>query len=154
MRDDALEGGAGRRQGPLRPALDLGHGQDQVRRCLVVLVDLSPLHRLRRTGEDIPSEFSHGLQPGGHGLHLGVVLVALPLLQRGDQGIHLALGLLIFNGEKHPGLDVHQLGGHGDELAGHLQIHLLPPGQPRHVLVADQGDGDVLDLHFVLAQQI
>ena len=27
---------------------------------------------------------------------------------------------------------IHQLGGHGDKLAGHLQIHLLPLFQPRH----------------------
>ena len=75
------------------------------------------------------------------------------LLQGLDQGVHLGLGLLILQGEEHPGLEVDQVGGHGDELAGDFQVHLPPLLQPGHILVADQGHGDVLDLHLILAEK-
>ena len=45
------------------------------------------------------------------------------------------------------------MGGHGDELAGHLQIHLLAPLQILQILVKDQGNGDILYLDLIFAQQ-
>ena len=45
------------------------------------------------------------------------------------------------------------MGSHGDELTGHLQIHLLALLQIRQILVKDQGNGDVLYFNFVFAQQ-
>ena len=45
------------------------------------------------------------------------------------------------------------MGGHGHKLAGHLQVHLLAPVQIGQILVQDQGNGDVLYLDFILAQQ-
>ena len=46
------------------------------------------------------------------------------------------------------------MSGHGDELAGYLQIHPLALLQIRLVLIQDQGDGDVLYLDLILAQQV
>ena len=75
-------------------------------------------------------------------------------LQGGNELFHLAHGLLVVDGQEHPGLDIHQMGGHGNKLTGYLQIQLLALVHPGQVLVQDQGDLDVLDLHFVFAQQV
>ena len=64
-----------------------------------------------------------------------------------------ALILAVLQGEEHPGLDEHELGGHGDELAGHLQVHPLAQLQVAEVLVQDQRDGDILYLDLIFAQQ-
>ena len=45
------------------------------------------------------------------------------------------------------------MGSHSDELAGHLQIHLLAPLQIFQILVQNQGDGDILYFDLVLTQQ-
>ena len=151
--DDIAECAHRRRQRPLRPAPDLRHGQHQITGLVGILIDLAPLDGLGIPGEDVAAELPHGAQLRCQGLHLDVMLTAAPFLQGLDQGVHLALGLGILNREKHPGLEIHQMGCHGDKLAGHFQIQLLPLFQPAEILVADQGDGDVLDLHFVFAQQ-
>ena len=78
----------------------------------------------------------------------------LPLLQGPDQGVHLALGFLVLQIQQHTGLNEHQLGCHGDELAGNLQIHPLALFQIRLVLLQDQRDGDVLYLYFIFSQQV
>ena len=75
-------------------------------------------------------------------------------LQSGDELFHLAHGLLVVDGQQHPGLDVHQVGGHGYELAGYLQVKLAALIHPLHILVQDEGDLDILDLQLVLAQQV
>ena len=151
--DDLGEGRLGGRHLPLRPVLDLRQRQDQVPRLVAVFVDLAPLHGLRAPGLDAAAELLHWLQALGGLADLGVALMAAALLQGLDQGVHLALGLLILQREEHPGLEVDQVGGHGDELAGDLQVHLPPLLQPGHILVADQGHGDVLDLHLILAEK-
>ena len=138
MLNDVLKSGPGRRQGPLRPAADLCHSQDQVPGFLGVQIDLAPLHGFRVPGENIPAKLLHGSKPLGHGLDLGIVLIAAPLLQRLDQGVHFALGFRVLNGQQHAGLDVHQMRGHGDKFTGHIQIHLLALGKPLQILVADQ----------------
>ena len=76
-----------------------------------------------------------------------------PFLQRLDQGIHLALRFFVLDGQQHTGLDVHQMGCHRHKLTGHLQIHLLTALQPTDILVANQRNRDILDLHLILAQK-
>ena len=44
--------------------------------------------------------------------------------------------------------------GHGDKLAGHLQVHLLAPVQIRQILLQNGGDLDILYFNFILAQQL
>ena len=76
------------------------------------------------------------------------------LLQRGHQLFQFGEGLLIVDGQQHAGLDIDQLGRHGDELAGYLQVQLPPLVHPGQILVQNEGDLNVLDLHLVFAQQV
>ncbi len=48
---------------------------------------------------------------------------------------------------------IHQVGSHGDKLAGHLQIHLLALFQIILVLVQYQRNGDILYFYFIFTQQ-
>ena len=49
-----------------------------------------------------------------------------PLLQGFDELVHLALCLFLLGfGQEHACLDVHEVGRHGDELAGDLHVHPL-----------------------------
>ena len=89
-----------------------------------------------------------------HGFDLGVVFIAAPLLQGLDQSVHLTLRLFVLNGQQHSGLDVNQMGSHGNKLAGYFQVHLLALGEPLEILVTDQRNGDVLDFHLIFAQKI
>ena len=141
-----------RRQLPLRPGLELPHGPQKVP-GLMVICDLHRLQRLRPPDTGAASKFSQGSQLLPHGFHVSIALSPAALLQGLDQGLHLALGLLVLDGEEHPGFQVDQVGGHGGKLAGGLQVQPLPLVQPAQVLVADQGDGDILNLHLVLTQQ-
>lgn len=45
------------------------------------------------------------------------------------------------------------MGGHGNELAGYLQIHLLALLQIFLILIQDQRNGDILYFDFILTQQ-
>ena len=103
---------------------------------------------------DVPAELSHRAQLLRYRFDPLVDLTAAPLLQGLDQQIHLALDLLILQTQEHAGLDIHQVGGHGDELAGDLQVHLLPLVQIFQVLIQDQGDGDILNLNFIFSQKV
>ena len=137
--------------GHLPPIQQLLHGNGQLARLMVVLKHLSPLHRLRILGEDVAAELAHGSQPFRKLADLLVALAPLPLLQRLDKGIHLALRLLVLNGQKHSCLDIHKMRGHGHKLAGHLQIHLLPLFQIFQILIQDQCNGYILNFYFILA---
>ena len=119
-----------------------------------VAVLLVGLEGFRLLGEKVPAVGVPLVQLGDHLFDLQVILVALVGLQGGDELFHLAQGLLVVDGQEHPGLDIQQLGGHGDKLAGHLQVQLLALVHPGQVLVQNQGDLDVLDLHFIFAQQM
>ena len=121
---------------------------------MVVFEDLPPLHGLRVSQKDAAAKLPHGPQLGGDSLDLRVVLAAAPLLQGFDKQVHLTLGLLVLDGQKHPGFDEHELGGHGDKLAGHLQVHPLPPLQVLQILVQDQGDRNVRNLYLIFRQQV
>ena len=151
---DDLVKGPQRRRFRLAPAVgDLLHGDDQVGGLLVVFIYLAPLHRLGVPGQDAAAKLAHGAQQLRQAAYPGIGLAPLALRQGLDQGVHLVFGLLILQGQEHPGLDIHQVGSHGHKLAGHLQIHLLAPVQIRQILVQNQGNGDILYLDFILAQQ-
>ena len=79
------------------------------------------------------------------------MFAAPPFLQGLKQRVHLAFGLVILNGQQHPGLEIHQMGRHDDKFAGHLQIKLLPPGHPVQILVQQKGNLDVPNLDLVFA---
>ena len=112
------------------------------------------LNGLRHFGDEVSPIAVPPVQQGGDLLDFQIVLIALVLLQAGNELLHLAQGLLVVDGEEHPRLDIDQLGGHGDKLAGYLQVHLLAGGHPGQILVQDQRDLNVLDLHLVFAQQV
>ena len=154
LADNLVEIAQGRRQPTLLPVRDLPQGRQEIRRPVAVLVDLSLLQGLRVPAQDVPAELPHRTQDGGDPLDPLVVLAAAPLLQGANQLLHLAFGLLVLQGQEHSGLDEHQLSGHGDKLAGHLQIHLLAQLQVGQILLQNEGDGDILYLDLVLAQQI
>ena len=151
---NALEGGHRRRQLVVQPAQHGGHGLQQVRPVVDVAVNLIGLDRLGLLGQIVPADLVAAVQGGGHRLDLQIILIALVGLQGGDELLHLADSLLVVDGEEHAGLDINQVGGHGHKVAGHLQVQLLPPVHPLHVLVQDEGDLDVLNLQLVFAQQV
>ena len=119
-----------------------------------VAVGLVRLDSLRRLGQVVQPHRVAIRQSGHHRLDTDVVLPPLMLLQGGHQLFQLGESLLVVDRQQHPGLDIHQLGRHGDELAGHLQVQLPPLVHPGQILVQNQGDLNVLDLHLVLAQQM
>ena len=153
MLHNVPEGRPGRRQLPLRTALKLRHRQNQVSRLVAVLIDLATLHRLRTAGHNVPAKFAQRLQSLAHSLDLCVFFIAPPLLQGLKQRIHFTFGLLILNGQQHPGLEIHQMRRHNDKFAGHLQIHFLSLLQPHNVLVADQGNGNILYFQLIFPQK-
>ena len=112
------------------------------------------LKGLRLLHHQVPAIAIAAVQLRHHSLDLQIVLAALVGLQSGDQLLHLAQGLLVLNGQQHPRFDKNQLGGHGDELAGYLQIHLLAFLHPDQILIQDQRDLNVPDLHLIFAQQV
>ena len=46
------------------------------------------------------------------------------------------------------------MGGHRDKLAGHLKVELLSFFDPVQILIQDQRDLDILDLHLVFTEQM
>jgi hypothetical protein len=80
--------------------------------------------------------------------------VALVLLQRSNQLFHLRRRLFVLNGQQHAGFDIHKVRRHGDKLTGNLQIKLLPLVHPLDVLVENEGNLDILDFHFIFAEQV
>ena len=80
--------------------------------------------------------------------------MALVGLQGGNELFHLREGLLVMDGQEHPGFNENKLGRHGHELAGHFQIEFLAPLHPGQILLQDHRDLDILDLHFIFAQKM
>ena len=83
-------------------------------------------------------------------------LESLVLEQHLDQTrsrVLLVLVLLVLR-QQHPGLDVHQLRRHCDEVTGNVQIHVLGLVQNRHVLLKDFRDGDIVNAHLVFGNQV
>ena len=119
-----------------------------------VAVYLIGLDRLGHLGQVVPANLITAVQGGDHRFDLQIIFVALVGLQGGDELFHLAHGLLVVDGQQHPGFDIHQVGSHGDKVAGNLQVQLPPLIHPLHVLVQNEGNLNVLDFQLVLAQQV
>ena len=58
------------------------------------------------------------------------------------------------NREQHPRLDVNERRGHENKFARHVNIQLLEHPQVVEVLFGDLGDGDVVDVDFLLADEV
>ncbi len=61
-------------------------------------------------------------------------------------------GLLVL-GQEHPAFDLHERGGHDEELAGQLELELAHGVEGVEVLRGDLLDGDVVDIELVLADE-
>ena len=61
-------------------------------------------------------------------------------------------GLLVL-GQQHPAFDLHERGGHDEELAGQLELEVAHGVERVEVLLGDLHDRDVVDIQFVLADQ-
>jgi len=90
-------------------------------------------------GEELSDELGAGVLGVGAG-GVGVVVVAL-----GAGGARAG---------EDAGLDLHQGGGHEEELAGVVDVDLGGAGEVRGVLVGDLGDGDVGDLDLGLSDEV
>ena len=122
--DDLAERGRGRRSHPFA-AFEHGlHRKNEIRLLMVILVNLSMLHRLGIPGHDAAPELAHRSErlrqrPDAH---VGILLLAL--LERCDQLIHLGLRFLILDREQHARLDIHQVRRHRDKITGDVEIEL------------------------------
>ena len=72
-------------------------------------------------------------------------LVARVRLVGGQQRVHW---------QQHFGFDVDQSGGHVDEIGGDVYIEFFELVQVVEILLGDFGDGDVVDVHLLLADEI
>ena len=106
--------------------------------------------RLRRFGVQIPAQF-HPL--GQLTARFFVTLVFQQSFHQLGPGVFPLLRLFVYR-QQHFGFDVHQLGGHGHEFAGHFQIQLFHLGQMVQILLQDLGDGDIVDADFVFRDQV
>ena len=118
-----------------------------------------------RLGGDVVLEFADaGIGPGGgleHLLllqHLGGVLEALVLQQALDQfAARILGGVFRADGrarQQHLALDVDEQRGGVDELAGHVHVAGLELVHVGQELRRDLGDGDVVDVDVLLADQV
>ena len=57
-------------------------------------------------------------------------------------------------GSSIPRLDVNEGRGHDEELAGHVEVHLLHQIEVLEVLLRDQRDRDVVDVQLVLLDEV
>ena len=104
-----------------------------------------------------PGEPEPGLVVEGAQLLSGG-LVDLILLQPADEGLLRVLLLVLLQGggpgQQVPGLQIHQLGRHREEVAGRVQLVL---GELLHigkVFRGDLGHEDILDVHLRLLDQV
>ena len=119
-----------------------------------VLIALLGGGGLRGLGDVVPAVQPPLVQLVHHRFDLQIVLVALAGLQGRDQLFHLGKSLLVVDGQEHPGLDIHQMGGHSHKLTGDFQVQLPAAVHPLQVLFQNQGDLDVLNLHLVFTEQV
>ena len=112
------------------------------------------LVRLRPLGEQAEAKLiAHGQLLRGL-LDLLICILPLSLLEGFDELVHLALRFLLLRlGQEHPRFDIHEIGRHGDKLAGNFHIHALHFVQIRQILLQNSGDLDILYFNFILAQQ-
>ena len=119
-----------------------------------VAVGLVRLIGLRALGKQAEAQLIARAQLLCGLLDLLIGILPLPLLQGFDELVHLALRFFLLGfGQEHACLDVHEVGRHGDELAGDLHIHPLHFIQIGQILLQNGGDLDILDLYFIFAQQ-
>ena len=122
---------------------------------MLIAVALLPAQGFRLLGEQAPADLvsrlqhRHGLPDLLHGF------LPLPLHQRLAQQVKLAFRLGLFRRrQEHFGFDQHQVGRHGDELAGNFHIHPLHFVQISQILLQNCGNGHILNFDFILAQQL
>ena len=56
--------------------------------------------------------------------------------------------------QQHPRLDVNERGRHDEELAGHVEVQFLHQVEVVEILLRDQRDRNVVDIHLVLLDQV
>ena len=74
---------------------------------MTVLVDFAALHGLGLARHDAAAKLAHRAERFGQRLDAKVRVLLLALLERGDELVHLALRLLVFEREQHARFDVH-----------------------------------------------
>ncbi len=89
---------------------------------------------------------------------LGRRFELLVLEQPPDQRLAWILARIFLCGigarQQRPRLDVDQRGRHDQELTRHIQIHLLHQIDVLEVLVRDEGDRNVVDVHLMLLDEV
>ena len=91
-----------------------------------VAVGLVRLIGLRALGKQAEAQLIARAQLLCGLLDLLIGVLPLPLLQGFDELIHLALRFLLLRlGKEHSRFDIHEIGRHGDKLAGDFHIHAL-----------------------------
>ncbi len=94
---------------------------------------------------------------------IGGIAILLVRQELGDEvGTRIGLvlgfargGLLWKRGQgNHAGLDLHEGGGHEQELAGQLDIDARQVAERVEILLGDPGDGDVVDVDLLLADEV
>ena len=112
------------------------------------------LVRLRPLGEQSKSQLIAHSQLLCRLLDLLIGVLPLAFLEGFDEFVHLALRLLLFClGQEHARFDIHEIGRHGDKLAGDLHIHALHFVEIGQILLQNGGDLNILYFDFILAQQ-
>ena len=114
--------------------------------------------RIEVTGalEDVPLLLPLIAEPPGDILEL-LVLEQSPyqFLPRIADAVLEGFISLYVTWQKHLGLHLHQRRRHEDEVGGLLEVEQMHAGaQERQVLVRDRGDGDVVDVHLILADEV
>ena len=80
-----------------------------------------------------------------------------------EQPVHQFLARILFGrnlfelgifGQQHARLDVDQGGGHVDELGAQLDVQLESALHVLEILLRDGGNGDVVDVDLLLADQV
>ena len=80
---------------------------DSDEKGMIIFIDPLPLHGFGILGHNIPAKLAHWSQNLNNTLDPLIGLAVFTLFQRLDQFIHLALGFLILEGEKHSGFNEH-----------------------------------------------
>ena len=121
---------------------------------MLIAVGLLLRQRLRLLGEDASANFIAGLQLDNGLPYLLHGFPPAALQQTLTQLVKLRFRLRLLGGrQQHLGFNQHQVGGHGDKLAGNLHIQLLHFVQVRQILLQNGSDGNILNLYFVFAEQ-
>ena len=152
--DNSGKVGRRRRQAALRPVLHSGKRCSQIGLVMPVAVGSVRLVRLRPLGEQSKSHLIAHSQLLCRLLDLLIGVLPLAFLEGFDEFVHLALRLLLFClGQEHARFDIHEIGRHGDKLAGDLHIHALHFVEIGQILLQNGGDLNILYFDFILAQQ-